>query len=250
MNISGEQLSSHPQQFGPSMASPAVTQQQQPRLVTPDYQRNITSPTGYQSDVSWSYQNNMYAGMMYGSGLPDQSLYSTANQQHQFQPQMEDVFDEAAFESAFEAARSEMQDRGQQSQHENLELGQDVLINESAGRLLQSDHLVEQELIGADTIPHEAQEGSQEPLGLDDPDELARTAGQLLDSVKYEQNQKFRDSNFLALMRRLRDREVRVEGDKMVDVSGTSPSMAPQHHHCPPPELITCRVFECEINKS
>ena len=55
-----------------------------------------------------------------------------------------------------------------------------------------------------------------------DADELSRTAGQLLDNLKHEQSQKFQQSNFLALMRQLRDKEVRVEGDKMVDVR-TSP---------------------------
>lgn len=168
-------------------------------------------------------------------------------QYQQPQAQVDDVFDEAAFERAFESARSDVQSREQQWQQEDLELGNDVLINESAGRLLQSDHLVQQELIGADTILQEAQDGTQDHQQRDDPDELARTAGQLLDSVKYEQNQKFKESNFLALMRRLRDREVRVEGDKMVDVSSTSSASATsQHRHCPPPELITCRVFECE----
>ena len=49
---------------------------------------------------------------------------------------------------------------------------------------------------------------------------LARTAGQLLNSVRDDQSQKFQESNFLALMRQLRDREVRVEGDKIV---GTDP---------------------------
>lgn len=174
---------------------------------------------------------------------------SSITQYHQSQAQVEDVFDEAAFERAFEAARSDVQNREQQRHEENLELGDDVLINESAGRLLQSDDLAEQELIGADAILREAEDGRQEHQHADDPDELARTAGQLLDSVKYEQNQKFQESNFLALMRRLRDREVRVEGDKMVDVSTTSSASATsQHRHGPPPEMITCRVFQCEVH--
>ena len=201
----------------------------------------------------WHQRGNM--SMMNSSQLPGQPMYingtslSTSTTQHnRTQPQVEDVFDDAAFERAFDAARSDMQEREQQWQQENVELGQDVLINESARSLLQSDHLVEQELIGADTILHEAQEEPKEDQQNDDPDELARTAGQLLDSVKFDQSQKFQESNFLALMRRLRDREVRVEGDKMVDVSNTSPWANPAHHHLPPPELITCRVFECEVH--
>ena len=51
-----------------------------------------------------------------------------------------------------------------------------------------------------------------------DNDDLSRTAGNLLTSLQDNQSQKFRESNFLALMRRLRDREVKVEGDGLVEV--------------------------------
>lgn len=54
---------------------------------------------------------------------------------------------------------------------------------------------------------------------IKDQDDLARTAGQLLDSVKSDTSTKFQNSNFLALMRRLRDHEVVVEGDKMVETN-------------------------------
>lgn len=190
-----------------------------------------------------SYQPSRPEWYQTPSQVPD------AMQYQQPRAQVEDVFDEAAFERAFEAARSDVQDRAQQMQQEKLELGNDVLINESAGRFLQSDHLIEQDLIGADAILQEAQDQPQEQQASNDQDELARTAGRLLDSVKYEQSQKFQESNFLALMRRLRDREVRVEGDRMVDVSSTSSASAMStHQHCPPPELITCRVFQCQVH--
>ncbi|CAZ80276.1 unnamed protein product [Tuber melanosporum] len=52
-----------------------------------------------------------------------------------------------------------------------------------------------------------------------DCDDLSRTAGNLLTSLQNNQSQKFRESNFLALMRRLRDREVKVEGDGLVEIS-------------------------------
>ena len=50
-----------------------------------------------------------------------------------------------------------------------------------------------------------------------DADELARTAGLLIESVRDEQNPKFQNSQFMGLMKQLRDREVVVEGDKMVE---------------------------------
>ncbi|EKM54509.1 uncharacterized protein PHACADRAFT_258401 [Phanerochaete carnosa HHB-10118-sp] len=51
---------------------------------------------------------------------------------------------------------------------------------------------------------------------LDNPDELARTAGSLIDAVRHEDNPKFQSSAFLGLMRQLRDREIVIEGNQMV----------------------------------
>jgi len=48
-------------------------------------------------------------------------------------------------------------------------------------------------------------------------DELARTAGLLVESVRDEGNPKFQNSQFMGLMKQLRDGEVVVEGDKMVE---------------------------------
>jgi hypothetical protein len=62
----------------------------------------------------------------------------------------------------------------------------------------------------------EKKEQDQHP---NDDDEMAETAARLLDSVADNTSEKFRQSTFLELMRRLRDREVRVEGDKIVEVS-------------------------------
>ncbi|KAG6837504.1 hypothetical protein H0H93_008429 [Arthromyces matolae] len=53
-----------------------------------------------------------------------------------------------------------------------------------------------------------------------DSDDLARTAGMLLDNVKNEQNPKFQNSQFLNLMRQLRDRDIIVEGNQMVKNEG------------------------------
>ncbi|KAJ7076321.1 hypothetical protein B0H15DRAFT_941269 [Mycena belliarum] len=62
----------------------------------------------------------------------------------------------------------------------------------------------------------EAQQLSQEA------DELARTAGLLLETVGDAQNPKFQKSEFLGLMRGLRDRDIVVEGNEMVPNTGQS----------------------------
>lgn len=114
----------------------------------------------------------------------------------------EETFDESAFEAAFDQARAEVEMQGNNTVQdpEQTNVGDE-----------------EQLKIGSDTIPHV--ENSDTTNSNDNSDELARTAGHLLDSISHDQSQKFKDSNFLALMRRIRDREVRVEGDQFRDVS-------------------------------
>lgn len=140
-------------------------------------------------------------------------------------------------------ARKEDQARKQKAE---VELGNDVTINGTADHSTRSDHLVEQELIGSDWNSQQEEDQRADPEPHDEADDLARTAGQLLDSVRHDQSQKFQDSNFLALMRQLRDREVRVEGDRMIDVSISSSPNGPKHYHNGPAEMITCRVLGCE----
>lgn len=66
-------------------------------------------------------------------------------------------------------------------------------------------------------VQHEPQQQQNKAF---DGDELARTAGQLLETIKHEQNPKFQKSQFLGLMRQLRDGEVIVEGNKVVENDG------------------------------
>jgi hypothetical protein len=69
----------------------------------------------------------------------------------------------------------------------------------------------------------EPEQKEQQSL-LNDDDEMADTAGKLLERVADNTSTKFQNSQFLELMRKLRDREVKVEGDKMVEVSAQSSS--------------------------
>ena len=139
-------------------------------------------------------------------------------QQKQPERRAEDVYDEVAFERAFDAAREEMQQSEESAHRKNTQVDEglhDTKDEESQGWL---DH----NQIGSDVILDEAQKREEEGKEADDGEELARTAGQLLENVKGDQSQKFQESNFLSLMRQLRDKEVRVEGDKLVDVSNSS----------------------------
>ncbi|KAJ1020781.1 hypothetical protein NDA16_004171 [Ustilago loliicola] len=48
-------------------------------------------------------------------------------------------------------------------------------------------------------------------------DELARTAGRLVSSVEHDQSAKFKQSNFLDLMRKIRDKQAGIQGDNIVE---------------------------------
>ena len=140
---------------------------------------------------------------------------SSMAQQKQSERQTEDVYDEAAFERAFDAAREEMQQSEVSARAEKIQLDAELHDTKAQESQERRDGI----RIGSDRILDEAQKMGEEGKETDDAEELARTAGQLLENVKGDQSQKFKESNFLSLMRQLRDREVRVEGDKLVDVS-------------------------------
>jgi len=67
----------------------------------------------------------------------------------------------------------------------------------------------------------EEQKQEEQP-SINNGDEMAATAGRLLERVADNTSEKFQNSQFLGLMRRLRDREVRVEEDKIVEISEQS----------------------------
>jgi len=141
----------------------------------------------------------------------------------QQQKQPTEVFDDEAFARAFEeAAQVERMDVSQDLRQEHeLELGQDVMVNETAERFMSEETdqgvLLNQERIGADTI-HDSRsdEGREEQ---EDPDALSKTAGKLLNSVEHNQSSKFQNSQFLTLMRQFRDKQALVQGDKIVEAS-------------------------------
>ncbi|KAF9176805.1 hypothetical protein BGZ51_009475 [Haplosporangium sp. Z 767] len=55
---------------------------------------------------------------------------------------------------------------------------------------------------------------------LENKDALAKTAGLLLESVDTQTNEKFKNSSFMNFMRRLRDQEVAIEGNKVIEQTG------------------------------
>ncbi|TVY12554.1 hypothetical protein LARI1_G009514 [Lachnellula arida] len=211
-------------------------------------QNQIQTPTQQPSPFQYSPMRQM--GMNYNaqSFTPQSQPQSSISAQKQ-----PEAFDDEAFARAFEeAARNEevlrqdtemvQNSEQEQGQEQNAELGQEILINESATRLLSrdSDVLSQQAPIGADQI-HDPSSPARSPRQEDtDPDALARTAGQLLNSVQHDSSAKFQNSQFLELMRGLRDREVMVMGDTFVGAEdGDAGRVATQPYPSPPPEVST-----------
>jgi hypothetical protein len=82
-------------------------------------------------------------------------------------------------------------------------------------------------------VEEQAEQEKEKEQPRNDEDEMAATAGRLLERVADNTSEKFQNSQFLELMRRLRDREVRVEEDKIVEVNteaSATPSSTQQIH--------------------
>ncbi|OOF97678.1 hypothetical protein ASPCADRAFT_204965 [Aspergillus carbonarius ITEM 5010] len=210
MHISGPSHSMH-QIPGPSVAPMSAMSQQgwQNEFAKQQQQQQQQSPIQQHQPHAQGFQPSLAPPYPMHATAFSHAQETTANQQ----PSTE-AFDESAFEAAFEQARTDMMlqeaETTQIRAEDTGETGQDIAEN--------TEETIK---IGSDTIPQSNKNDAQ--ARVNDADELARTAGQLLDSVKYEQSQKFRESNFLALMRRIRDREVHIEGDEFREVSTSSP---------------------------
>ncbi|KAJ5772646.1 hypothetical protein N7520_003175 [Penicillium odoratum] len=142
---------------------------------------------------------------------PPMSAYQAPHQAHSQHIVPAEKFDESAFEAAFDQARADME----LQTAEATSTEQHVL---DASPIDPFEKAQEELRIGSDNIPQSNQQ--QDPQSrTHDADALAQTAGQLLNSVRHDQSEKFQQSNFLALMRRIRDREVEVEGEEFREVS-------------------------------
>jgi hypothetical protein len=156
--------------------------------------------------------SSMFGGFnTFGSGM-----YEQQQQQQPAAQSLDPFFDDAAFERAFEAASMEV----------SQQMPLSPVQQQSFFETFEHNHV--EQVLPPSEIPSQMDlTAKEEELFVPpetDADELAKTAGRLLDSVKDDQTQKFQESAFLALMRRIRDREVTVEGDKMVETTPSPPA--------------------------
>lgn len=176
------------------------------------------------------YQNNLNSG--YGGMMPMSGMEQLQKPLFQ-QGQEEQMFDEAGFEDAFAQASKEAHDIATEDVSPNL--ARDEQRETSGSDLLHKDPIqihpehsdTEYDLpalskmpspvqyrIGSDAIPYKEQKARTIDQDNRDADELARTAGQLLNSVQHDTSDKFQNSQFLSLMRKIRDGKVRVQGEE------------------------------------
>jgi hypothetical protein len=151
---------------------------------------------------------------------PMYQTYTNAFQQQMDQPmtqqadvsvaqhvQMSDVDFEAAFSEAL--AHAEVMDHDRQSTPAMTE----------TPAIQSSDHI----RIGSDALKYVEKADRTADLDSKDADELARTAGQLLHNVSHDTSDKFANSRFLELMRKIRDREVEVQNNDLKDTNTAQP---------------------------
>lgn len=156
------------------------------------------------------------------------------------EPMLDDPFDMVAFEKAFDAAQKEIIEAEEQAAQAIRELQEETNhLAALESSTMEQDILLESKIppwpdsIVADhemsILEDNSAERDLERLYNNDPqrpeqkgqddDDLSRVAGQLLDSVSHDNSQKFQESQFLQLMRKLRDKEVKVDGENFVEVS-------------------------------
>ncbi|MCJ1248425.1 hypothetical protein MMC30_005643 [Trapelia coarctata] len=232
LNLSGARLSPIPssqfRQEAPLHRSGAGGWHQEFMQQTNRQSPQLTNMNHTYSGAAWQAQSQFQP---YSSLDAPTSYLSPIAQEKQPEQRLEDLFDEAAFERAFDAAKIEMTQLESHATSEAQEAksnvaGKDLEELGEVRNMSQFDYdgfeqgqSIQQPKIGSDAILEESSKQEEDYQPDREADELARTAGQLLENLKHESSAKFQNSTFLALMRQLRDKEVRVEGDRMVDVS-------------------------------
>ncbi|KAJ6104938.1 hypothetical protein N7486_003627 [Penicillium sp. IBT 16267x] len=148
----------------------------------------------------------------FAAGYPmyNSTTYQAPPEAHAQHTAPAEKFDESAFEAAFNQAQADLE-----LQTAEVTPAPQPAVHDASP--IDPFDTAEQEIrVGSDDI---AQSEQSSEARAQDADALARAAGQILTSVSHDQSEKFQQSNFLALMRRIRDREVEVKGDDFAEVS-------------------------------
>lgn len=204
--------------------------------------------TSAQSPLAFQQQARYGLTGFQSSFAPQQNYHDAAGLQSKGKQPVMEQFDDAAFERAFDMAREDMMADDQQeepmqedsnleamierveaaTQQEATNMLNDVAQEAEDERYWRPEDTMHNSDIEHQPLYQEEIEQSEQgqERAIHDDDQLAATAQELLEKVSHDQSDKFKNSQFLSLMRKLRDREVRVEGDKMVETTSVSPASA------------------------
>ncbi len=221
----------------------------------PRAQTSTQSPQAFQQKARYgmsNYQGNHQSNFPQSNFKPIISSKGKAPAVEQFDnAAFERAFDQASLEvivdvetneaekSAYEAGAStanfgsdyetysEQQNRkaiiatGGQQRH--LSQGMEAQALADATQVDILDRLQDEPMIEQERMNLGEEQRTEEQQHQADDDALAATAKELLEKVEHNQSEKFKNSQFLGLMRKLRDREMRVEGDEMVETVRATP---------------------------
>jgi hypothetical protein len=181
-----------------------------------DEQRFLQQPQPQQSYDFMNGSGMLQTNMPYSPSMQQpQAQMGFSEQQQQQQQHQDPQVSQADFDAAFDEAMAEVE-KMQEIQTQHVQDSQPQSSDETTS-LEKSDIR-----IGSDTIDYTEQANRTPDQDQRDADELARTAGQLLNLVQHDTSDKFQNSQFLELMRKIRDREVEVQDNDLQNTGSIS----------------------------
>jgi hypothetical protein len=176
---------------------------------------------GYGAGVGMGYMEHQEQGMGYMQ-MPQQPRMAFADGGLAFDAEaFERAFDVAAAEaSQLEAEAMQLESEYEALMRSDEEFDQ-IMSSIQADAADQATRATSE--MASAVVPQPAQGEAAQSEGVNDEgDQLSLTAKQLLESVSHETSDKFAQSSFLGLMRRLRDKEVHVEGEDFIEACSSA----------------------------
>jgi uncharacterized protein YjgD (DUF1641 family) len=231
----------------PAAMSMASTMMSTAQSFAPEFESSFSYlGQGYGAGLGMGYMEHQDQGMGYMSQQPSFAGGGL-------------TFDTEAFERAFDVAAAEASQLDTEAMQPESEYEALMRSDEELDQLMSSiqvsDVPAEATRVDVQSMvapPPAVQEEAAKDEGMNEneSDQLSRTAKQLLESVSHETSDKFAQSSFLELMRRLRDKEVHVEGEDFIEVClPTSESYAKTNSR-QPTTLQTPRAWPAPRSKS
>ena len=186
-----------------------------------------------QSQPVYGMNQGLYMG---GMGVMNGGTSQQMPQQTQADLTHHDAYNQMS-EVDFEMAFAEALKDAEAMQHDEMELPGQPQVEQPSDIPTDLAYSRPDVRIGSDAIRYTEKEDQTGAQDHRDADELAKTAGQLLTLVQHDGSAKFQNSQFLSLMRQLRDREVEVQNNDLHPANGIDQRALSQNEVSDPPFL-------------